>query len=344
VNKNYLVTDSIKKDEKLIKDKINVLEEVTNLVWENLNYTMNSRGNKLSLFYNRVIKAFVCSFKIFIKRRQISNIIFWQQFFGLIFVFYCRLFNVKKNFNVIVVTFIYKEKKGLIGKIYYKFIKYIVTSKYIDRIICFSTAECEYYSKIFNVDKEKFKFIHIGIEDSSAEYQNIEKSDSEKFLLAVGKSNRDYKFLIDSLNGSEYKVKILCNTLNEKHQDNIEIYNNIFGKEYLKLLKQCYAVIIPLKDENISSGQLVMLQAMMLEKPIIITKSNTISDYVKDDFNAIIIEKNQRELINAINRINEQEFYKEITKNGRKKFEEELTEKIMYENIAKEVLKMKEEK
>ena len=55
-----------------------------------------------------------------------------------------------------------------------------------------------------------------------------------------------------------------------------------FGEEYFKMLANCYCVVIPLKDKKISSGQLVLLQAMQFKKPIIITDTVTVKTYVKN--------------------------------------------------------------
>jgi hypothetical protein len=55
----------------------------------------------------RYFKYFFFSFKIFLQRRSYSNIIAWQQFYGLLFAFYCRLFHCKKRNRLMIMTFIY---------------------------------------------------------------------------------------------------------------------------------------------------------------------------------------------------------------------------------------------
>lgn len=333
---NYFVTDSINKDDISNNNKLHYLKNSTNLNWENLNYSMNSRGGRFQLIFNRQIKPFFIGLKILKKRKEINNIIFLQQFFGICFAFWCKLFKVKKNFNVEIITFIYKEKKGLIGKLYKKFINFAVNSGYIDKIICFSKYEKEYYIKLFNT--KIFKNINLGIEDLSNQYMNEYKKGD--FFLAVGRSNRDYEFLKTNYNYSK-KLIILCNAIDSNVENkNIEIYNNVFGKDYLKLLSKCFGVIIPLKDVNVSSGQLVMLQAMMMKKPIIITKANTINDYVKNDFNSIIIDKTKESLDNAIMKLENEEYYEKLISNGRKFFMDNFTEEQMMNEIGKEMLKI----
>ena len=60
----------------------------------------------------RYVKYFVAPFKVFMKRKSYGMIIGWQQFYALIFCFYCSLFHVKKTNCVVAVNFTYKQKSG----------------------------------------------------------------------------------------------------------------------------------------------------------------------------------------------------------------------------------------
>lgn len=71
----------------------------------------------------------------------------------------------------------------------------------------------------------------------------------------------------------------------------------------MRKLGNCYAVILPLDDENISSGQLVILQAIMLGKPAIVTRNRTVTDYIIDGYNGYVIEKNEESLIKMIKKL-----------------------------------------
>ena len=133
--KNIILIDFPKKENWDFK---NSLEEQTNLKWEEEESVSNQRRkNKLSNII-RYLKYFIFPLKIFLKRKNYQNIVAWQQFYGVLYAFYSRLFHSKKYNKLIIMTFIYKEKKGLIGKIYYKFVKYAIQNEYIDKFICFS--------------------------------------------------------------------------------------------------------------------------------------------------------------------------------------------------------------
>ena len=89
----------------------------------------------------------------------------------------------------------------------------------------------------------------------------------------------------------------------------------------MRELGNCYAVILPLDDENISSGQLVILQAMMFGKPVIVTRNKTVTDYIIDGYNGYVIEKNEESLKIVIKKIENRDIYESISHNTREYFE-----------------------
>lgn len=75
------------------------------------------KGSKIK----KVIKNLNFIIKIFMKRNSYSKIICWQQIHGLIFACLCRMFHVKKRNELTIMTLIYKDKNGIIGKVWRKF-------------------------------------------------------------------------------------------------------------------------------------------------------------------------------------------------------------------------------
>lgn len=336
-DENLILVDNIVKQDWEFSSE---LSDTTGLKWRVASYystgSMKGKINNVKRYY----KYFFFSFTVFLKRKHIKNIIAWQQFYGLIFAFYCELFHVKKTSRLIIMTFIYKEKQGFVGKIYFKFINIIVNSKYIDKLICFSKNEVEYYSKVFNL-KNKIEYVPLGIEDyrkyiDKVESENLANNEEKQpYFLSVGRSNRDYEFLINSLQDEKYKIKILSDQLENKNIGNVSIKNNVFSKQYFEELKNCFAVIIPLKNSNISSGQLAILQAMQFKKPIIITKSKSISEYVTNEKNALIIKKDKQELLKAMNRlICDRDLYNNLAKNGYEILDGKFSLKALAVNIG----------
>lgn len=74
-------------------------------------------------------------------------------------------------------------------------------------------------------------------------------------------------------------------------------------------------VVIPLQNLNISSGQLMLLQAMQLGKPIIVTNNCTIYDYIEDGKTGLILANEKKLWIEAIKKIyNDSDFYDMLSK------------------------------
>ena len=208
---------------------------------------------------------------------------------------------------------VYNPKKGLIGKLYYKWLKYSTNNKYVDLFICPSQRNCNYLSDTLDISNSKFVFSPLGIEPISQD--GIINGD---YYLAAGRSNRDYSWLIDSFNGINQKLIIINDQLKEYNDDNIQIKDNVWKADYIKYLKECKGVILPIDDPNVDSGFLVLLQAMACKKPVIITKPSCIADdYLDNMVNGIIINKNKDELVEALTMLSlDNDFYNKICSNA----------------------------
>lgn len=316
----------------------NLINKYTGEKWTCVGVSANgSQSRMIKKLISVYLKLFVFPFKIFLSRKKYNKVLAWQQFLGLILAFYCNVFKVKKYPKLYIMTFIYKPKSGIVGKVYFKFMRYILRSNYIEKVICFSKSEMKYYSELFGVDENKFDFCLYAVdgeEKNTTDLDDLKKNQDKRYLLSVGRSNRDYEFLINSLTNSPYNLVILCDKLAEKSQGNIEIYNNVFGEEYLEYLKNCVAVVIPLKDENISSGQFVFLKAMEYGKPVIITENITIHEYVENEYNGLIINKNKDSLVEAIEKIwNNAQYYSKISDNAKNNYKD----KFSFDSFAKSI-------
>lgn len=333
MNKNAILVDFEAPADWAFKTE---LESCSEKEWCIEKHISNRNHGSLLQKLIRYFKYFIFPFKIFLKRKEYENIIAWQQFYGVIFAFYCRLFRVKKAPDIVIMTFIYKAKKSILGKIYFCFVSYALHSKHIKYIVVYSGNEKEYYSKIFKLPSDKFIVATLGVEDQLKDFKEcIQKGD---YYLSAGRSNRDYNFLVNNWDSSK-KLKIITDSFscNEEH---IELLDNCYGDCYLKQLAQCFAVVIILEDKNVSSGQLVILNAMMLGKPVIITTNNSVSDYITDHKNGFIINKDKNALETAIKELENADVYEFISKNARETFENEYSIKTLGKKIGELFIKI----
>lgn len=265
---------------------------------------------------------------------KLKYVIAWQQFYGLFLVLYNKLCPIQKDLSVVIMTFIYKKRKGIIGYLYYKFIYYILESKSLQKLVVFSKNEINYYSKIFPKVKAKFEYVPLGIGTITGVYQDNDLN-KQKYIFTAGSSNRDYKFLISSINQTNYNLKIACTGLDISHGNNIEILHGIHGQAMFQYLYNAYIVVIPLQDLEISSGQLMILQALQLGKPIIVTNNKGVYDYILNKQTGFIIPNTYNKLIQTIDLLyQDSELYNKISNAQKAYFKDHFSIEKLGENIA----------
>jgi len=203
---------------------------------------------------------FILALKVFFLEKEYKIIIFWQQFIGL---YYGLLSYLKKTErpNAFLMPFIFKQRKGALGKIHKLLFSLALRCSAIRAVICHSSCEMMYYQRIFSRNRNKIYFIPYG--------QSSENEDNNKHLLADkpyffsgGTSNRDYVTLASAAAKTKYYFIIACTQTDIKGLNmpsNFKVIHDAYRKKFDSLVKECLAVIIPLKDPNISSGQIFLL-------------------------------------------------------------------------------------
>lgn len=161
------------------------LEDATREKWGYWGLRSNIKRRSVLSELHRYFLHYCFSLLIVLKCRSCKNIITTQQFYGLIVAFYSRLLYLKKRYSLTVLTFIYKPKNSFWGNVYFKFIRYIATSKYIDAIIVYSKGEVGCYEQLFGCAPGKFHYVRLGKNDEGKSFESV-KGD---YLISVGCSN-----------------------------------------------------------------------------------------------------------------------------------------------------------
>ena len=245
--------------------------------------------------WRRIASYFAVALRLFAHRREMSCLVSWQQFFGLTFAWLCSLLRVKRRTRLVVMTFIYRSKHGLPGRIYHRWIRGVLHSGYVDRVIVYSRFEVEHYSRLFQVDKPLFVYAPLT-PPTPPQLDTTERG----YIFSTGSSNRDYDLLIGALAHTRHRLVIACNSLPQPEAKNIRVLHNTFNSDMLAHMAGADIVVVTLSDPNISSGQLVVLQAMSLGKPVIVTRSRGLEDYVADNVTGIVVDSDPSQLLQAV--------------------------------------------
>lgn len=92
------------------KNFCKALSESTQIEWHLIDCISNEGRTHKYINIIRYFKYFIFPLRIFLNRKKIDNIVTWQQFYGLIYAFYCRFFPYKKK-AIITDNDIYIQKE-----------------------------------------------------------------------------------------------------------------------------------------------------------------------------------------------------------------------------------------
>lgn len=268
---------------------------------------------------------FAVGFRTFLDRRKYMAIVGWQQFYALIFCFFCSLFRVKKCTTVIALNYTYKEKKGKFAKIYRWFMGKCLADGYMDYLHVLSNGYADEIAKEFRFPRDRIIVTGFGVND---EYERIsglkcpEPYNTDGYALAIGRSNRDYDFLIDAWSDIAYPLVIISDTYaGTTDNPNIRILRNVAGAESEPWIANCDLMIVPIDDGSICSGDTVLLTAMSLKRKIIVTEPSTLAEmYVVNGENALLTPKDKKVFKKIVQEILEQPQYRNLGESARESF------------------------
>lgn len=329
-------------------EEVKTFSEGCNAIATDANFKILSLVNKIS--YNGVFKEairylqyFIFPFRIFLNRKKYNVILGWQQFYAINFAFFCRLFHVNKCNTNVVVNFTYKRKSGITGKIYYSYMKYCCQNKYIDYFHVPSYNYVDICCKELGINKNKFIVTGFGVPDT---YENMKylKTPMKNYSLSIGRSNRDFNFLVNVWKQDCMKDKILVIASDtwrpiEQLPKNVIHKTNIKYKDSFAWFNNCNLCIIPISDGTICSGDTVLLTGMMFGKPTVITKPSTLAEmYIEDGINGICVEKNVKTAALTISDfLNDKNRRETIGNNARKCFLKKFSRKNMGIQLCKKI-------
>lgn len=158
----------------------------------------------------------------------------------------------------------------------------------VHRFICSSRAEGAYYAKRFHWKPSRVAFVPLNSDDRLLRQSPRE---TRPIIVAAGRSYRDYRTLAAAVAGTGIKTVIVCGKggpgIDEVPAE-IEVIQELPFTALMDLMAESLAVVLPLQPRNISTGQMVLLQAMALAKPVIATRTAGTEDYV-DGSNGMLV-------------------------------------------------------
>jgi glycosyltransferase involved in cell wall biosynthesis len=182
--------------------------------------------------------------------------------------------------------------------------------RHVRTVICYSLLEQHRYGTIFPAAARKFRHIPYGLHIEGYERPPESVEPSMAPALSAGRSGRDYATLCTVFKSLGYPLRIVCD--NERalvgcdRSPNIQVLESCYDDQFTRELRAAGMVVVPLGVGDISAGQMVALQAMAMRKPLVVTRTPTIEEYLRDGVNALLVEPGDAQALEfAVRRLRE---------------------------------------
>ncbi len=161
---------------------------------------------------------------------------------------------------------------------------------HVDKLVVPSTWELRRYREWLDFPEEKFAFCRYQCPIIPVTEQ---ENQHNPFLLALGSANRDFQTLFQAV--EELGIRTVVVSSDQAIQglrvpDVVEVNNRLSKEECLRLAQQARISIVPLADTDTASGHVTIVQAMAMQRPLIVTDCPGLSDYVEDRQTALTVQ------------------------------------------------------
>lgn len=238
----------------------------------------------------RLVRYFLFPLRFLLTTPGVEEIVAWQQFYGILAAAYLRL--ARRKIPVHILTFIYKPKGGLAGKLMYRLVDYALSGRNVGRVVVYSPDEVDTYSRLFPEAASKFAYLPLGIpsrpEDEEEEDAGVPAAASP-YVFAAGRSNRDYAPLKEAAERVGVDLRIACPEESAEGFSRTTVLADCFGARMERELRGAAIVAVPLASAAVSSGQLALLQGMRAGRPVVATDHPSLRPYVKPGETALLV-------------------------------------------------------
>ena len=164
------------------------------------------------------------------------------------------------------------------------------------RYAVLSTREVETFPQVWGVDPDRVVFQPFP--NTLHQYRGMKTRD-DGYLFSGGNSVRDYGLLEAALEGTDIPTRIASKWQPTRDLPNLEV-SPTSHDDFMSLLANSRAVVVPLRQSVRSAGQQSYLNAMGLGKAVIVTDAPGVRDYIIDGVTGIIVQPTVEHLRAAI--------------------------------------------
>ena len=198
----------------------------------------------------------------------------------------------QKSPPLIIVAF---NIRGVIGH-FLSLVRFGLRS--VSRVVVFTPAEVEQYQRLLSLPPEAICYCPHGWYDDLWWYpEKVQKSEAAaqagKFILASGRSYRDYETLACAVGGTEVSVKVSGRAFNLAGIElpkNMETTGWLSYRDLQDYLYESQFYVVPLKPIAHAGGDSSLLHAMSFGKAVVATRAPSTETYIKHGVTGLLVE------------------------------------------------------
>jgi len=256
---------------------------------------LNKRQVALVMIYN--LFYFIYRF-VLAGRHRYDAIILDSHVIAIPFLLLVKIFPfVRAKSKILVISFFLHGISK--NRFVQNFLRFVLGSKGVV-LTTQSLHELQYYAHLIGSDR----VVYLPFSQHEVSVSK-DRGKGKDYIFAGGYTNRDYECLFKAARMVDQHFIIICSKLNRidlaQKPDNVRILYDTSHADFHGYLKNSKIVVIPLKENTGSSGQMVALAAMFFKKPVIYANTDSISQYFEAGVSGVPYRMNDaQDLANKI--------------------------------------------
>lgn len=175
----------------------------------------------------------------------------------------------------------------------------------VDIFVVHSHAEIEIYSRWLSLPASRFVFVPLSVADPVNEPWS--ERDGEPYIVALGTANRDYRLLVEAVGQLGYKTIIVAGQHAVEDLTPppcVSVQSGLSLEACHRLAAYSRINVIPIADTDAPSGQVTLIESMMLGVPLVATSCAGTTDYIEDGEDGLLVEpKDTASMVAALRKL-----------------------------------------